>query len=704
MAIDPYAPCPAGTGKKLKFCCSDLIGELETIQRMLDGEQRLACLEHIDKLQTRFPGRACLLTTKAMLLSALGRRDEATQVVESVLAQSPANPVALGESALLTLGEGKVEQAVETLQQALAASTSPIPSIVVNVLASVAEMLLLTGHGAAALGHILLLLRYVPKDEHAMAMLVELNGSPRVPLLLKDDTELLPAPDGVPWRASFDAALEPARRGAWRLAADKLAALAQTATDARAVWHNLARLRMWIADDKGAVAALRRLAALDLRDDAKVEAEALAQVLDADAGDPRVDIVAITYPVTDAEQLAEKLTDRRVVRMPAPPDETGDANDLPPRHVFMLLDRPAPRTGVGLAREAVPNVLGQLFVFGRQTDREARLEVELDRPNLPAVQAALSELCGPLLGSPEPEVIRGAIPVSQRALSWAWRLPEDTPVDEVHRLLVEQRRYAVLKEWTNTPLAVLEGQTPRAAAAGERLRIRLLAAILALELAFQEPSASGVFHELRGELGLPQPPEIDPTGLDVNLVPLARLHRLDLGKLDDSSLVLVYRRAVLTRARAAARKCALAMVSRESLKPKLSVAQLYGMLADMEDDTSQAIKYVNLARQAAEAAGESTANWDLQELALRLDRGEPSEFGQLLAHIQMEHIREPGVARALTQLLVEAGLITPDGRPAVPLESAAAAAQGAAPEPGKIWTPESETPGKKSALWIPGTD
>ena len=27
MAIDTYAPCPGGTGKKIKFCCSDLVGD-----------------------------------------------------------------------------------------------------------------------------------------------------------------------------------------------------------------------------------------------------------------------------------------------------------------------------------------------------------------------------------------------------------------------------------------------------------------------------------------------------------------------------------------------------------------------------------------------------------------------------------------------------------------------------------------------------
>ncbi|MFM8705283.1 MAG: hypothetical protein ACKOHG_15725, partial [Planctomycetia bacterium] len=26
MPLDPYSPCPGGTGKKIKFCCSELVG------------------------------------------------------------------------------------------------------------------------------------------------------------------------------------------------------------------------------------------------------------------------------------------------------------------------------------------------------------------------------------------------------------------------------------------------------------------------------------------------------------------------------------------------------------------------------------------------------------------------------------------------------------------------------------------------------
>ena len=58
MAIDPYASCPGGTGKKIKFCCPDLLSELEKIDRMLTGNQRRACLDHLaaNRAQVSEPG------------------------------------------------------------------------------------------------------------------------------------------------------------------------------------------------------------------------------------------------------------------------------------------------------------------------------------------------------------------------------------------------------------------------------------------------------------------------------------------------------------------------------------------------------------------------------------------------------------------------------------------------------------------------
>ena len=67
MPLDAYSFCPCGTGKKVKFCCPDLLTELQKIDRMLEGEQYLGCLQHVQRLLEQHPDRACLLSLKTML-------------------------------------------------------------------------------------------------------------------------------------------------------------------------------------------------------------------------------------------------------------------------------------------------------------------------------------------------------------------------------------------------------------------------------------------------------------------------------------------------------------------------------------------------------------------------------------------------------------------------------------------------------------
>ncbi len=77
MPLDAYSLCPCGTGKKIKFCCPHLLGDLQKIERMLEGEQNLACLSHIEHLQQQEPDRACLLAIKGLLLRATGQWEAA---------------------------------------------------------------------------------------------------------------------------------------------------------------------------------------------------------------------------------------------------------------------------------------------------------------------------------------------------------------------------------------------------------------------------------------------------------------------------------------------------------------------------------------------------------------------------------------------------------------------------------------------------
>ncbi|HEV3137554.1 MAG TPA: hypothetical protein VGZ26_06610, partial [Pirellulales bacterium] len=661
MPIDPYTPCPGGTGKKIKFCCSDLISELDKVQRMLEGEQRAACLEYIDSLESKFPERACLLSIKAMLQAQLGHEEKADATLSAFMTKHPDNPVALAEAATLKAGRDGGEAAVGTLQDALEKCGEQIPPQVYDAIGLVAQSLVADGLLLAARAHLVLQLSMGgTKDKRPVELLMRLNNSPAVPLLTKQDMPLLPCPDDALWKNSFNTALAPAMRGAWRLAARNLVELAARVGDWPVIWHNVAVLRGWLGDTPGAVESLHKYAVQDIPLDDAVEAEALAQLLDADKVD-QVDVLTIPYGINEFEPLLAHLAaNPRSFSMPIDLARMGTPDDPPPKGAYWLLDRGVPESGKEISREQIPQMVGQVYVFGKQTDRAARLELVAYRTELAQAKQVLSEVGGDALGAPGAETITTHVPAVQHVLGWNWRLPDDTPPDHRLALMSQHRREILLNRWPDMPQQLLGGKSAREAARDPAHRIRLLGAILLLELSTDQLTSDFDFNELRAKLDLPPAGPIDPNQVSLADLPLARLGRVDVKQLSDEALVDLYRRADHFRHISALRKLAHEIIARPSLdRPQdqadgLDKAEVYGILAQIEPDTRQAIAYLEQARKIAEASKTSTAPWDLAELTLRIARGEVPEADRLLHHIRDQHIREPGVAQALFQILTEA--------------------------------------------------
>ena len=129
-----YQACPGGTGKKIKFCCPDLVGELDKVQRMVEAEQRAACLDHIERLEAKHPDRACLMSYKAMIQTQLGQKELASETLTKYQQLYPQNPVALAEAAMVKLDSDPPDLAgsIALLQDALEVPSENIQRPVVE--------------------------------------------------------------------------------------------------------------------------------------------------------------------------------------------------------------------------------------------------------------------------------------------------------------------------------------------------------------------------------------------------------------------------------------------------------------------------------------------------------------------------------------------------------------------------------------------
>ena len=719
MAIDAYSPCPGGSDKKIKFCgCKEIVHDLDRITRMLEGEQRKAALDDVDKLLQKNPDRACLLAIKGSVQMQLGEIEAAKSTVGSFVVHHQKNPVALAQSALLEASERNYDKAVVALQRALEFVDKTIPTVVYEAIGVVGQALLASGNVLGARSHLLLqAMLGGEQDTRATRLLMRLHMAQEIPLMFKQDFQFGDCPTDVDWREAFETAMSFANHGAWLAAVEKLEVLSKQHPNEAAIFRNVAILRSWLGDKEAIILAWRRYGSLDNvpLDDA-VEAEALAQLLDPDSVKDKVDVLNIPYPVNDPEKLAELLaSDRRVSRMPIDPSElAADGDEPPPKAAFWLLDRPMPTSGDGIKRDDVPIVLAEMYQFGKQTDREARIELVIEKSNgFDEKQSALKGLLGDLVGQPEGEEVTDQVDALSSALTWNWRFPPDTPPATRTQLISEQQREVLLNKWPEQALSVLSGRRPNEVTGDQAYRVRLLAAILLLELGVNAQDLPKVdLNELRRKLELPTSDEVDPADVDVSRVPLIRLTRLAAEKLSDEDLVDCYSRAGRLGAVQALGRLAREVVARESLDEEVDKTEAYEILSRLTEDDQQAIEHIQTARELAVKNGQSPAPFLLTELSLRLERGIEEECHELLTLIQSRHIREPGIGQSLYEMLARFGLIRPDGAPAgAPSEAepSLVTTGDESPEAGKIWTPDGaseQAAGEegKSKLWVPGMD
>ena len=122
MTIDTYAACPGGTGKKIKFCCSDLVGDLDQLDTLVAGDQTSVALDQVCRLAEKHPGRACLMSLQAKLELSTRQFGAAATTTQRFLDVCPDNPLALGQSAITEVVAGRFQEAAALFDRCREAS------------------------------------------------------------------------------------------------------------------------------------------------------------------------------------------------------------------------------------------------------------------------------------------------------------------------------------------------------------------------------------------------------------------------------------------------------------------------------------------------------------------------------------------------------------------------------------------------------
>ena len=734
MPIDPYSPCPGGLDKKLKFCCPELTGELEQIDRLIEGDQIAAALEQTQRLAAKHPGKACLMATQTKLELATRKFNEAAITSRRFLEAFPDNPLALGHAAVTDAVAGNIQESAARFDKAREACGAEVSEEFIRIAATLVQAGAQAGHVGFAQGIVEWLIDRDLGSLEDRQLLAAVVGSSGVPPALRTKVHFLPASGDEPWRPDFDTAL--AHATAWRLskALTGFRSLKSVAAGSAAVFTNIAVLCEMLATPFEAAEAWLAVAKLrgDAHDDA-VEATGRAIALETEADPDRSPLVsfaqaraALALQGSDALDLLEDSIrhDKRCEPAPFDRSEWVQRGAAPPHSVWRIYEGP-------IDGGAAVRLLASLMLFGRQTDREPEAVLQGFAPDVATALPIASSIIGATLAmEPAQEGLPVATPTSW-LLGAQFRIqPPEMPKEPpkpgepaVFDIFMERQRSAVrdrfIGTWPTTPLPELLGKTPREAVSHKEARLRVEAIVSEGEATARRADMNEAWTRMRDAVGLAKPSAIESTN-PLEEVPPLRWHRLAMEALGVDQLRGLLVTAIDAGFELAAERAARELVGRAEATPE-DRWEAYGFLEQRATTTHDKLAIIATLREIAATLKANDGMLDVAELRIRLQRGDQADIMRLLDHLRRDHARDQRVLGALAEVLMEAGIdlsafagggaATAARRGGAPTQfggvPGAEAVPGTAPasDAGKIWTPGAEKAGGGGGdkkIWTPG--
>jgi tetratricopeptide (TPR) repeat protein len=728
MAIDTYAPCPGGTGKKIKFCCADLVGDLEQLDTLVEGDQISAALDQVKRLEEKHPGRACLLATRTKLELASKRYAEAAASSRAFLDAFPENPLALGHAAITDALAGRVQEAAASFDKArtaAAAAGQEAAAELVRIAATLVQAAAQLGHVGFAQGIVDWLGDSGLGNDEERRLLAAIVGSSGVPAALRTRMRLEPLESDSPWRPEFDMALDHARH--WRLskALTAFRSLKGVAGDSRPLFTNIAVLCEMLARPVEASEAWLEVARMaDTSADDAVEMTGRAIALETEADPDRSPLVRfasriapLAVPTGEEGSAAIDLLEDKLRHAGCFDHAAFDRGQwvsrgaAPPRSAWRVYDDAAPA-----------RLLATLLIFGRQTDREPEAVLQGFAPDVEQARPAVEATLGCTFGAEVTTESMPAVSPTNWLMGAQFRMqpptsaPPPAPAGQpsfFDAFLDEQRKALwdrFLAVWPDTPLPELLGKTPREALGDAQGARRVAALVDEGEATSRRPDASAAWTAVRERLGIKPPPSIESMKPFDEGVPPLRWHRLDMARLPIDDL----RGVLVTAVDAGFDKAAGLAAEALAARPDATPADRWEALGVLEERAPSSVRKLELIAELRTIAKTLKANdgmLDVAELRVRMQRGDEADVVRLLEHVRREHGRDQQVIQAFAEVLMEAGvdLSALAGRAAPgaagPAGAGAIPASAPAAEAGKLWTPGGESSaaggGEKKVIWTP---
>ena len=688
MSVDLYAVCPCGSGKKIKFCkCKDSVDQLDEVLQMIEGGQVVPALDRMSSILDANPQAAWVLAIRGRLLLDLREYESLSDNAERFIRLQPSNPLALTQRAAAKLFSGDMEAATEGVLEALTESGQDVDSFVLDVASVLAYSLSQTGNYLTARVYATLGLVATEYDggQTAMTVLRSINSSPMVNGLLKQIPEPGPRPTGVEWAERFDEAQTLLRSNQVMLAENKFDNLRRTVPNSPAILGGLLTCAIWRGDLSTQQQLMQRLSECESLDHAdRVRYRATAAVISPTAPELAVQSVQINAEVESTDEIVMAMgAESRFVDLPAESLQqfrVGE-DDVPPKAAFQIADRDVPTVGEGLPPvEEVPESLGTVVVYGKQTDRAARLEVmDVRADQEETTLEALRKIDGNVSWKTEKST---PIPVVLLAEPNVVALRLKARPDEVQSMQQQLFVSRAAESIGGASLLMLDGKSIAAAGkvGDDALKMDVAAAVMAIE---QFDAITGrdesVIERIYEMAGIERPAMFRPTADQIETLESSDLIRVDPTGLDVESLVYLLRRAEQVSATVAVRRLAAALLAAD-LKEGEEEAKVVAYMAAITTsrDPAKGLELVQQAKSFAESNNIDHPPIYFAEMNLSLAAGQPEGFQTAVQTIATKYRDNPEVMAQLQQMMIRLGLLRPDGSPrtAPPMGGGAGGAMG----------------------------
>jgi tetratricopeptide (TPR) repeat protein len=710
MTLDQYSYCPCGNGKKIKFCkCNEHFQEMQTIHRMITGEQNVAALDRINSNLKTMPSEPWLLAMKCELLLQLRELDSLEESSAKFIRLQPDNPLAKLYRALVAVIRANTEEAASLLLQAIGDSADVLPPMTATVSLNLMEVLAKRGMVLPAILHCDMLLDLNESTaEMASNVYDQLVSSTNANTLSRDSLPSLLSFEGQPYAERLTEAN--ALIGAYRIAVakTKLESMVREFGNQAPILQAMLYCQLMLTDLESAGSTCKKIAEVEsVSEPQRIYYQALAYELGPRKNGAAIDEELCQYAIEDSE-FEQKLTTSKSL-LPIDPREMKNLlmslldEEVPPMHCFVCVQ---PALAEQFPELEASSSGSWVAYYGKQTDKPARL-VALEPPRGP--KRLLLEKVKQELGlTSMPRVLLEKLPTSYLSQVSASLLIRKEIAPERRDALNDATRQLSIDTFLDFTMDCFQGKSPREASQDPSNRIRLQALLLHWQCSGSSGLTDAQFKAIHAQLGL-SVPQISASEDVFDLVGGASYFWTNLSDIDPRSLVQLMQSAMVRNVSSVfvvlAEKSAQTQWP-DDLKDSAHYTEL-NLRARSTTDPNVAESILRQIVESGKKLGVPVGNAVLERVEVLNMLGRSAESRQyleqslrdnpedpvLLQFIQMAMMRQEQMMRARGG--APAAKVTPSSAPSSGLWTPG---QDAAP----VAQPQSNSGGGGSKLWIPG--